>query len=186
MKSSSGKTILESLIEIFLVAIAFFILLILIGSFFGGYHRFPADLARRASAKNDAVQIAGAITGFHTEYGRFPWTNAGIQDVGGPGLQALMGLDTNINPRQIVFLEVQTARKGKGGLTNGIYVDPWGFAYKMKLDIDGDKRINDVGPAFSQTAVVANTIAAVWNDPDHHPDRTDPEKKKKRAVNSWR
>lgn len=179
MKSSRGITILEVLV----ITIAFFAVALFLSQFVG--HGIPQDYLRRTSAKNDTVQIATAIVGFYTEYGRFPWTNANIQDVGGPGLQALIGLNTNINPRQIVFLEVPAARKGKGGLTNGVYVDPWGFAYKMKSDIDGDKRITDVGPAFSPTTVVTNTIVAVWNDPDYHPDRPDLEKKKKRAVASW-
>lgn len=174
MKSSSGITVSKVL----LIIVCFFIFAIFVGPFFGHHHSI--DAARRASAKNDAVQIATAIVAFQAEYGRLPSTNGEVQDVGGPILEALAGRNTTLNPRQIVFLEVEPARKGKGGSRDGVFVDPWGVPYKMKLDIDGDKRITNVGPASSPTARVNFRIVAVWNDPD----LSDP-KNKRRAINSW-
>ena len=177
MKSTSGITRIEVLLII--VVLAIFFALMLPGP------RPGFDNSRRASAKNDVVQIATAITAYETEYGRVPSTNGDVQDVGGPILQALLGMDTNLNRRQIVFLEIQTARKGKGGLSNGVYVDPWGFPYKMKLDVDGSKFLTNVGPASTLKAKITGKVVAVWNDPDYHADWAKPDKKKKRAVTSW-
>lgn len=183
MKSSGGRTILDTVLEVLVITIVFFAVVLFFGQFLG--HGFSPENSSRASARNDSVQIATAIVGYYTEYGRFPSTNAEVQDVDGPILQALLGSNSNLNPRQIVFLEVPAARKGKGGTTNGVYVDPWGFAYKMKLDIEGDKRITNVGPAYALKTVLTNKIVAVWNDPDYHSDRPNEEKRKKRTVNSW-
>lgn len=173
-----------TLVEVLLISIAFFIVAGLLGSFLGFGCGLPPDIARKHHAKNDTIEIANAVAAYHAEYGRFPWTNADILDVGGPGLLALVGTETNLNPRQIVFLEPWNARKGKGGLTNGVYVDPWGSPYKIKLDIDGDQQLTNVGPAFALRAKLSKMVA-VWNDPGYHTDRSDPKKKKKRAVTSW-
>ncbi len=35
------------------------------------------------------------------------------------------GATTTLNPRKIVFLEVLNYKRGKGGILNGIFVDPW-------------------------------------------------------------
>ena len=174
IKSSSGITVFEVL----LIIVCFFILAIFADSFFCHHHSI--DTARRASAKNDAVEIATAIVAFQTEYGRLPSTNGEVQDVGGSVLEALTGRNTTLNPRQIVFLEVEPARKGRGGSRDGAFVDPWGVPYKMKLDIDGDNRITNVGPASSPTARVNYRIVAVWNDPD-----LSDLKNTRRAVTSW-
>ena len=72
---------------------------------------FPAvqgalDSAKKAQAKNDAMQIATAIVAYDTEYGRLPNSNSTPQTVNSNILGALTGTDTNLNPRKIIFLEV--------------------------------------------------------------------------------
>jgi len=143
---------------------------------------FCGSSPRQCSAKNNAVQIATAITGFQTEYGYLLSTNGQVQDVGGPVLQALMGSNSTLNPRLIVFLEVPTARKGKGGQSNGMYVDPWGSPYKMKLDTDGDREIKDAG---TNGSIRVMKTVAVWNDPSTHPDHPKGRDLKRRSVTSW-
>jgi type II secretory pathway pseudopilin PulG len=177
MKSSGGFTWYEVLI----VLVVLFVLYALL---------FPAvsgpgpGAPYRAMAKNDVVQIATAINAFQTEYGHIPSTYGEIQEVGGPLLQTLMGSNTALNPRLIVFLEVPPAKKGKGGLRNGIFVDPWGSPYKIKLDTHGDGKIINAGPSQQPTPVVQK-IVAVWNDPSTHSDKASPMKKRKRLVTSW-
>jgi hypothetical protein len=146
--------------------------------------RSEPGTGRRISAKNDTVQIATAFTAYETEYGQLPTTDPETQVVSGPILQALTGSNGKLNPRQIVFLEVPPAKKGKGGIRDGIYVDPWGSPYKVKLDTDYDNKLQNVGPAFNPTAEL-NKKVAVWNDPDTHSDRPGEKTKTRRAVNSW-
>lgn len=176
MKSSGGFTWFEILLLLAVLAVLWFLLMPRVGE---GLSAGP-----RAQAKNDVVQIATAIAAFRAEYGRSPSTNGEVQNVGGPMLQMLMGSKSDLNPRQIVFLEVQAAKKGKSGLNNGVFVDPWGSPYKLMLDTDGDGRITNAGPAQQPTAVVEK-IVAVWTDPSTHADWASEAKKRKRFVTSW-
>lgn len=93
-----------------------------------------------------------------------------------------MGSNSTLNPRLIVFLEVPTARKGKGGLSNGMYVDPWGSPYKMKLDTDGDREIKDAG---TNGSIRVMKVVAVWNEPSTHADHPKVGDIKRRSVTSW-
>jgi prepilin-type N-terminal cleavage/methylation domain-containing protein len=175
MKSSRAFTLIELLIVIAILGILMALL-------------FPAvqgalDAAKRAQAKNDVVQIATAITGYETEYGRLPATDAAAVDVGGDVLAALMGSNANsLNPRLIVFLEVQSAKRGKSGITNSKFVDPWGSAYQVVYDDNYDNRITTAGT--NGTTSVMKKVA-VWNKPSSHNDSATDVKKNKRAVNSW-
>jgi prepilin-type N-terminal cleavage/methylation domain-containing protein len=169
MKSSrSAFTLIELLIVIAILGILMALLFPAVGA--------AIDNARRASAKNDCVQIATAITAYETEYGRLPSTNAN-----GPlpteVLGALMGSNSSsLNPRLIVFLEVQTARKGKGGLgAGGTYVDPWGNAYQVAFDGDYNNKVN----AGTNGTEIMKKVA-VWNVPTGSQSEV-----KRRAVNSW-
>jgi prepilin-type N-terminal cleavage/methylation domain-containing protein len=175
MKSSRGFTWLEVLIVVAVLAI-------LCALLFPNVSGPGPGSARRASAKNDTVQIATAIAAYQTEYGSLPTTNGQVQNVGGSILQALMGSNSTLNRRMIVFLEVQTARRGKGGIRDGTYVDPWGSPYKMKLDTDGDRQIIDAG-TNSSTKVIKTV--AVWNEPSTHPDHPKAIDIKRRSVTSW-
>lgn len=174
MKSSRAFTLIELLIVIAILGILMALL-------------FPAvqsalDAAKRASAKNDVVQIATAVTAYETEYGRLPATNTSGVDLDGDVLKALMGSNaSSLNPRQIVFLEVQTAKRGKGGITNGAFVDPWGTPYKVAYDGDYDNQLTGVG---TNNASVMKKVA-VWNTPNNHSDTATAVKKQKRYATSW-
>ena len=148
---------------------------------------FPAvngaiDAARKAQAKNDVVQIATAVTAYETEYGRLPNTNSGPQDVGGDWLKALGGSNAaSLNPRQIVFIELNNAKKGRSGLTNDNFVDPWGEKYRIAFDHDYDNTIASAGETPGPTVSSLRKRVAVWNKP---PGKNDAEKKR-RSVASW-
>ncbi len=134
---------------------------------------FPAvngaiDAARKAQAKNDIVQIATAVTAYETEYGRLPNTNSGAQTVSGDWVLALGGSNVgNLNPRQIVFLEIQTAKKGKGGTNaSGQFVDPWGGTYQVMFDDDYNNRLSASVPRITgsgnETVDVMKKVI-LWN-----------------------
>lgn len=175
MKSSRAFTLIELLIVIAIIGILMALLFPAVNS--------AIDSARRAQAKNDVVQIATAVTAYETEYGRLPMTNASAIPVDGALIQALMGSNSTTvpNPRQIVFMEVQTAKKGKSGLSGSAFVDPWGSAYQIVFDDDYDNRINGAAGTNSQSPMKK---VAVWNVPGTHAGANDGQKKR-RYVTSW-
>lgn len=180
MKSSRGFTLIELLIVIAIIGILMALL-------------FPAvqnaiDAAKRAQAKNDVTQIATAVTAYITEYGKIPLSSAAGSDTtvkldtnGDNVLGALIGVNSNLNPRGLVFLEVNTAKKSKSGITNGVFVDPWGGAYYVTLDGNYDNQITVPGAGSNvtlrKTVGVCSTNA--WSD---NPTSA---KGARRQVNSW-
>lgn len=136
---------------------------------------FPAvngaiDGARKAQAKNDAVQIATAVTAFETEYGRLPTspTSEG-RAVDGNLVTALSGLNDAENPRRIVFIEIGQRKPvngavGKGGKSgtnaSGAFVDPWGYPYRISMDHNYDNSIT-----AGTNGVAVRKKVAVWNIP---------------------
>jgi len=140
---------------------------------------FPAvngalDSAKKAQAKNNAVQIATAVTAYETEYGKLPL--ATITTVNAAMMNILSGINTNAdaNPRGIVFLEAPTWKKGKGGTNSAGFCDPWSTntPYSIALDSDYDNTITAGTNGQSLRKKVG-----VWNDPGSA--------NSKRYVNSW-
>jgi type II secretory pathway pseudopilin PulG len=173
MASTRAITLPELLIGL----VVLFILLVLL---FPARSSVGLDSSPKAQAKNDVVQIATAVTAYETEYGRLPSTNSGA--VGGEILTVLLGEKSPLNPREIVFLEVQSAKKGKSGLRNGIFVDPWGGPYQIACDIDGDGFVT-----AGTNAVSVPKNVAVWNDPRLGTKEwfANDQKRNKRYVTSW-
>lgn len=115
---------------------------------------FPAvqgamESARRAKAKNDVVQLAMAVKGYQTEYGRLPTSNTSRSDVEEASdgwfqsnndqiMRVLTGENyQGLNPRKIVFLEARPAKgtPPKDGLGEDLkFYDPWGTPYALKMD----------------------------------------------------
>ena len=169
MKSSRAFTLIELLVVIAIIGILMSLL-------------FPAvnaalDSARKAQAKNDVTQIATAVIAYDTEYGRLP-TNSGAT-VSSAFLQQLDGVSTNGNARKIVFIEMNTAKKGKSGTNSTGYVDPWGGGYQIALDSDYDNSVT----AGTNSEVIRKKVA-VWNLPSSHTNSTAAQQKR-RAVTSW-
>jgi prepilin-type N-terminal cleavage/methylation domain-containing protein len=167
LKSPLGFTIIELLVVVAVMGVLMSLL-------------FPAvqgalDSAKKAQAKNDAMQIATAIVAYDTEYGRLPSTNSAPQTVNGNILGALTGTDTNLNPRKIIFLEVLNFRKGKGGILNDVFVDPWANSYYVALDGDYDNRVGvSTNGTTSSNATIMKKVG-VWNE----------NVKSRRQVRSW-
>ena len=172
MRSSRAITLLE-------VVVAVAVLGILISLLFPSTGRGISS-GKKVQAKNDVTQIATAVTAFETEYGRLPGTNHGA--VGGKVLAALMGSNATINPRGIVFLEVNTAKNGIGGLSNGIFIDPWGGAYQIAFASGTNKLV-----VAGTNGIEVRKRVAVWNDPSFGKEEWswNPPNKTRRYVTSW-
>jgi type II secretion system protein G len=155
LKSPRGFTIIELLVVVAILGVLMSLL-------------FPAvqgalDAAKKAQAKNDVTQIATAVVAFDMEYGRMPSTNSAPEELKGGLLDALVGSNDTMNPRKIVFIEVLNFKRGKGGISNGIFVDPWANPYYVALDTDYD---NQVGVSTSGQPASNSTImkkVGVWN-----------------------
>jgi len=179
MKTQSPRPQAFTLIEILIVIAIIGILMALL---------FPAIngailSARRAQARNDVVQIATAVTGYVTEYGRYPTNVAGPVDVSGYLLEQLMGS----NARAIVFLEVQNAKlrpkgPGQSGFFDGAFVDPWGDPYQVAFDLTYMSTLSGVGPKGEKI----RKSVAVWNDPakGNNKDKY-PTQLERRHAESW-
>ncbi len=146
----SARAAAFTLIEL-LVVIA--IIAVLMGLAFPAYQKVQ-DSAKRVSAKNDITQIVTAVNAFYTEYGQYP---CGAQS-GADAMDYYTGNNTDkknlfdalrvpfpstppaLNPRGIVFLQpagvksdvAGQRRSGIGG--DGVYYDPWGGTYRVKMD----------------------------------------------------
>ena len=163
MKAYRGFTLIELLVVIAIIGVLMALLFPAVGS--------AIDSARRASAKNDVTQIATAITAYDAEFGRLPSSNSSGEEITGDLLAAITGS----NSRRIVFMETQSFKKGKGGLQNGKYVDPWGMPYFAALDTDYDNKI--LVSTNGDTALGPEIVkrVGVWNvNPN-----------KKQQVRSW-
>ncbi len=152
---------------------------------------FPAvqgalDAAKRAQAKNDVVQIATAITAYETEYGKLPPSSSTTVD--SALVQILSGISGNTNnPRQIVFLEVNAANRGKSETNSTGFVDPWGGPYQISLDngLGGDTAGYDNTVTAGTNSQSIRKKVAVWNKPVDHTDSASAGKKNRRYVTSW-
>ena len=113
--------------------------------------------AKKAQARNDVNQLAAAVKAFQLEYGRLPATKDDAAEV----VKALIGSNTTVNPRNIVFFEPKTAKGGKKGWDGSNYLDPWGTPYKVVLDLGYSNKITtDVGDGsktYFTTVVVIST-----------------------------
>ena len=113
--------------------------------------------AKKAQARNDVNQLASAVKAFQLEYGRLPATKDDAAEV----VKALIGSNTSVNPRNIVFFEPKTAKGGKKGWDGSNYLDPCGTPYKVVLDLGYSNKITtDVGDGsktYFTTVVVIST-----------------------------
>ena len=113
--------------------------------------------AKKAQARNDVNQLAAAVKAFQLECGKLPATKDDAAEV----VKALIGSNTSVNPRNIVFFEPKTAKGGKKGWDGANYLDPWGSPYKVVLDLGYSNKITtDVGDGnqtYFTTVVVIST-----------------------------
>jgi len=184
-KTSRGFTLVELLVVISIIAVLMGLLFPVVGAVMRS--------AKKTQAKNDALQIASAIKGYFTEYGRFPIdSNSGDTTLTNDGdlgnlYQVLLASprdDDDVqenNPRLIVFLDAKDAKNGRGGIDeNYVFRDPWGEPYQVVIDANYDNEIPSLPDPFSLDRPLRDTVA-VFSPGD--PDETKSDEKK--AVTTW-
>lgn len=171
MRSSKAFTLMELLIVIAIIGILMALLFPAVGS--------AILAARRAQARNDAVQIVTACRAYETEYGAGPWGTKSYTQVDRELLAALMGT----NSRGIIFIEVPYYKSGKGGNSNGVFLDPWGGPYQIAYDTNYRSDIQNAG---TNGKSLVRSMYAVWTDPTKQdPKKTNNIPPDRRYVESW-
>jgi prepilin-type N-terminal cleavage/methylation domain-containing protein len=129
---------------------------------------FPAiggamDSAKKAQAKNNAVQIANAVVAYETEYGKLPGN--GTTTVDSSLMNILTAADAANNSRAIVFLEAQAWKKGKGGTNSSGYCDPWTATtpYSIALDTDYNNKVDVSKDGTASGSYSIMKKVGVWN-----------------------
>lgn len=169
-----GFTLVELLVTISIVAI-------LAASAYGAYGLL-IEKFKKTEGVTYAKSIERAVIGFTGEYGdRFPLgeTGGGEGDIevttesGSETIKILVGKDVEKNPRSSDFLgdmkqaKTDNSGKPKGGLIyeNDQYgvVDPWGNYYKIKMDADFDKEIENPDIAGAGTKLKLRAKVLVWS-----------------------
>ncbi len=168
-----GFTLLELLVVITIIGI-------LAGFSFGAFSAVK-KLAQKTQAKNDANQIALAVSSYFNEYGRYPIAGGGGADANllsdKAFLEILTAVDVEMNPRQISFLDPKQAKAELAGVTlQGDLVDPWGLPYKIIIDGNYDKEVENPDTVSENAPPTLRKGVIVWSEgPDKGmPSGTDP------------
>lgn len=125
---------------------------------------------RKTKATMKDIQVA--VGHYRTEYNRFPVSVAAQEkspDVTvqsqGIWLDALLGKEPNLNPREIKFVDLPQANNGQFGLLKReketILVDRWGKPYAVIFDTDLDNSIaNPQAKAGNLSSTIPEKINA--------------------------
>jgi len=127
---SSGFTLIELLVVIAIIGILAGLIFPAAGS--------AMKAAKKTVAKNQAVQIATAITAYETEYGHLPPSSGSPPMIDAALVAILCGsTDPVNNPRGISFLDASAWKPGKGGTIIGVgYCDPFSISSVYHVDMD--------------------------------------------------
>jgi prepilin-type N-terminal cleavage/methylation domain-containing protein len=167
VQCGGGFTLIELLVVIGIIAI----LLGLVFPVFQGV----LDRAKKVQAKNDVTQIVTAVNAFYTEYGQYPCAAQAGADASdfvaaddafqSTLIDELRSNNPTLNSRQIVFLTLPNAKdssKPRSGVANSKFYDPWGGAYRVKIDNNYNNTLTNpytadtgAGPGTLRTGVTA-------------------------------
>jgi prepilin-type N-terminal cleavage/methylation domain-containing protein len=155
IKSARGFTLIELLVVVTIIGL---LAAILVPSILGAM-----EGAKKARAMSQIKDLDGAVKRYFAEYGKMPVPPG---QNGGPD-RMVTGVDqarvieilintsslNNVNPRQIVFLDldpvsfgVKTLDEMAAALAGGTpYRDPWGNDYGILMDLNFDDRLTSLG-----------------------------------------
>jgi len=139
-KKQDGFTLIELLVVMAIIAILAAILVPLAPKLIG--------TAKRNKAKGEVNTIAMAVKSFYSDYGRMPPAPAGGNSLN--TIKALIANDTVANPRETVYLELETSN------ITGEFLDPWGRQYELFLDADYDNKVTFDGGSYRTTCIAVS------------------------------
>ncbi|WP_395741673.1 type II secretion system protein [Prosthecobacter sp.] len=177
-----GFTLIELLVVITIIAI-------LAGLVISQANKLMAD-GRKLQVQTVIKDLRNAITSYQTDYNRYP-VNPSLLSAASSGqdIQALptdensgivgalttltsassgssggsSGGTTNLNPKDIKYIDLPIAKNGKFGLVNAQppykLVDLWGTVYYVLLDTNGDKQVANPDLNNSDSKISSNTIS---------------------------
>lgn len=176
-----GFTLIELLVVITIIGI-------LAGLVMSQATKMMAD-ARKLQVQTVIKDLRIAISSYQVEYNRYP-VNPSLLSSAGSGedvqaiptdentglVSALLSLSdsgssggsggsgsTNLNPRDIKFIDLPLAKNGKFGLVNAQppykLVDLWGMPYYVLLDTNGDKQVANPDLQNSDPTIAQNPIS---------------------------
>lgn len=175
----SGFTLIELLVVITIIAI-------LASLVISQANKMISD-GRKLQVQTVLKDLRVAITSYQVEYNRYPVSNSILSAAsGGADIQPVPtdensgmigalttlisnsnnnggGGATNLNPKDIKFIDLPIARNGKFGLVNPQppykLVDLWGTVYYVLLDTNGDKQVANPDLKNSDPKISANAIS---------------------------
>ena len=137
-KTASGFTLLEMMVSIAIIAL-------LAGMFLGGFNA-ATERAKKARARSDVHQIAGAWEQYFADRIEFP---SGINSMDDEACRILGGGDSVNNPLGLAYLDFNLSASVLS------YNDPWNMPYQVALSDDGE--VSPSGHGDIQVSV------AVWS-----------------------
>lgn len=123
------------------------------------------NAAKKTTAKNQAVQIATAITAYEAEYGCLPAFTGSNMTAANTAI--LCSANNTNNPRGIIFLEAQAWKNGKGGTNSAGFCDPFSATnvYSVALDTNYANTISVSSQSSPGSAITMTNITkhvGVW------------------------
>ncbi len=153
----SGFTLIELLVVIAIIGL---LAAVLVPSIKGAMRG-----ATKARALSQIKDLDGALKRYFAEYGKMP---APAGDNGGADklylgadqakvIEILINVNTNLNPKQLVFLDLDPAAFGvkttedmlKALAQGKAYQDPWGGDYGILMDLNFDEKIAGTTGGFA-------------------------------------
>ena len=127
-KKPEAFTLIELLVVIAIIAVLAGIMLAAINSSLAS--------AKRVTAKNLAVNIATAIAGYESEYGRLPSNGTSTNFDTALVTMLCTSNDAVNNPRGIIFLDASVWKNGKGGTNANGFCDPFNANHPFSIALD--------------------------------------------------
>lgn len=180
LSTSQGFSLIELLVVVVIIGI-------LAGLVMSQANKVMED-SRRLQVQNVLKDLRVAIGNYQVDYNRYP-VNPNLLSSGGEGqdvppiptdessgiVDALMASassssggsggsgSTNLNPRDIKYIDLPLARNGAFGIVNAQppyrLTDLWAQPYHILLDTNGDKQVNNPDVANSDPKISQNPIS---------------------------